>query len=406
MPSIAVIVTDNESAWIFRRHLLEEAVQRGYRTYLLAPTGPYDAYFRKAGVVHLAINVRRTMSPLRDMRFFWQILCACIRYRFDVVHTLSIKPNLWGTLAASLAHVPVIVGSITGLGALFSGRASGTIRFLRPSILRLYRLSLRRLDRIWFQNRDDLDCFQKIGLIKPGQAVLIRGSGVDVGYFHPGAVSSLEVNSLRETLRIAPGQKVVTMVSRTLWSKGTQDFLDMVRASQERQSPVLFLLVGDGEPRNPDSVPRDHIRSYEGAGFQWLGWRRDIRGILALTTVAMLLSQEREGVPKSLLEAAAMGKPILATDVPGCREVVQPGWNGLLISPHHPAAALTALEGLLADSAKLATFARNSRALAESDFDVHVVNDRIISDLYGFRHRPGVAIPASRVVEAAQYSNR
>jgi N,N'-diacetylbacillosaminyl-diphospho-undecaprenol alpha-1,3-N-acetylgalactosaminyltransferase len=215
------VVTDNESAWIFRRHLLNEAVQRGFRAYLLAPSGPYDDKFRELGIVHLPIRVQRRLALFADLKFFWQVLRTCQIHHFDVVHNISLKPNLWGTIAASFARVPVIVGSVTGLGALFSEQSGVVIRLLRPWILTFYRLALHRLTRIWFQNADDLLVFEKLRLVKPSQPVLIRSSGVDVNYFRSDALAPSELTSFRRTLNLAPGRIVITMVSRTLWSKGT-----------------------------------------------------------------------------------------------------------------------------------------------------------------------------------------
>ena len=379
---VAVVVTDNFSAWNFRGSLLKTMAQRGLDTYILTPSGEYDEALANLGVTQIPIKVSRLINPLLDIVFMIQLLRIFRRMRFDLVHNISIKPNIYGAMAAKLAHVPTIVGSVTGLGNVYTDEMGSRVRFLRSFITALYRFAFRLTDRAWFQNPDDIDFFVSAHIITREKAILIRSSGVDVTYFSSDRVDRHLMEKIKCELDLPDSGVVVSMVSRTLTSKGVDEFIQASALVGQRFPDVRFLLIGDGEKDNPQTLSAEYLRSRESDNYRWLGWRLDIRDILAVTDIAVLPARHREGTPKSLLEAMAMGKPIVTTAMPGCREVVDDGKNGYLVPPKDPVAFAEAVSRLVLDPDRRVSFGAYSRRKVEVEFNQEQVNARILSELY------------------------
>jgi glycosyltransferase involved in cell wall biosynthesis len=273
----------------------------------------------------------------------------------DLVHHITHKPVLYGSLAARLVGVPAVVNAISGLGYAFVAEGWRADR-RRQLMMTLYRMALRHPRmRVIFQNREDVALFEAAGVVRADQVVLIPGSGVDLSRFKPSPEPE--------------GTPVVVLPARMLWDKGVGDFVAAARLLRQRGVVFRALLAGESDPGNPRSIPRDQLAGWAAEGaVEWDGYRDDMARVLADCHVVCLPSSYREGVPKALLEAAAAGRPIVTTDVPGCRDVVTPGENGLLVPPRNPAALAEALEMLIASPALRVRFGSRGRARAERDF--------------------------------------
>jgi glycosyltransferase involved in cell wall biosynthesis len=277
----------------------------------------------------------------------------------QIVHHFTIKPNFYGSIAALLARRDKVINTFTGLGFLFSEHplAIG----LRSSVLPLAKLAFRA-SKGWsvFQNRQDLETCLRLRLVLPERVVVIDGSGIDTRKFHPNHDSPPD-NHEHPT--------VVLMAARLLWDKGVREFVEAARVLKARGLQVEFWLAGKPDNGNPMCVPEDFLKEWREEGLiNWLGHRDDMPNLLQQVDIAVLPSYH-EGVPRFLLEAAACGLPLVATDIEGCRVVVREGVNGFLVPPRNPTALANALERLLQDPSLRRRMGQASRHIAEVEFD-------------------------------------
>lgn len=355
-PKLLFLVTED---WYFVSHRLALAVAAqaaGYEVSVATRAGRQSDVIRNAGIrlIPFAMS-RRGGNPFAEVMALWRL------YRIekpDLVHHVALKPVMFGALAAWLGRVPAQVNSVAGLGWLFTS-SSGVVRRVRP-VLRwlLVRLLNWPSSLTIVQNPEDKSLLERSGLAA-SHLRLIRGAGVDIQLYYPA---------------VPPPQPVcIVLVSRMLWDKGVGEFFEAARQLAEAGCNARFLLVGDPDPANPASVPESTLRRWHGQhGVEWLGRREDIPAILQAAHIACLPSYG-EGLPKSLLEAAACGLPIVTTDTPGCREVVRDGVNGLLVPVHDPVALAAALGNLIGDAALRRQMGEQSRVRAETEFRLEAV---------------------------------
>ena len=372
MRSAKHIVFLESEDWAFCQHrlpLARAARDAGYRVSLVAPAGERVEEIRAEGFGFEPLRMRRTgTSPLAEARSVGEIARIYRRIRPDLVHQIAIKPVLYGTIAARLAGVPAVVNSITGLGYAFIGDSMKR-RALRQVISTMLRsaLATRRV-RCVFQNPDDRDVFVSRRLVDPSRTVIVRGSGVDTDRFAPAPEP--------------PGVPIVLLASRLLWDKGIGELIEAVRTLKAEGLTFRLILAGTPDPANPASIPQATLSAWEREGLVELpGFVRDMAPLLRQSHIACLPSY-REGLPLFLLEAAATGLPCVTTDVPGCREAVLHGQNGLLVPVRTVAPLANALRTLLADTTLRRNMGHRGRALALEHFAVSVVV-RGIFEVYG-----------------------
>lgn len=350
------VVTED---WYFVSHRLPLAVAAqaaGFDVAVATREGRQADVIRNAGIrlIPFAMS-RRGGDPFGEVAALWSLY---LREKPDLVHHVALKPVMFGALAARLARVPRQVNAVAGLGWLFT--SSGTaVRLARP-VLRW--LLARLLDRphslAIVQNPEDQALLERSGV--PAMRVrLIRGAGVDTRIFY--AV-------------MPPAEPIcIVLAARMLWDKGVGEFVEAARLLSEAGVVARFVLVGAPDPANPASVPESTLRGWHGQhGVEWWGRRDDMPAVLQAAHVACLPSY-REGLPKSLLEAAACGLPIVTTDAPGCREVVRDGVNGLLVPVRDAVALAEALGKLIDDAALRHRMGEQSRLRAESEFGLETV---------------------------------
>lgn len=308
--------------------------------------------------VPLALQ-RRMTAPWWELASAWELVRLYRHERPRVVHHVAIKPVIYGSLAARVAGVPAVINTIPGLGYTFLGTGLRG-RMLRFGVSFAYRLALAdQRVRVIFQNPDDRKMFVERHLVPAGRAVLIRGSGVDVRAFSPSEEPE--------------GVPVVLLASRLLWDKGVREFVEAARKLRGRGQACRFVLVGVPDKENPEAVPEATLRAWSAEGIvEWWGLRDDMPAVLRQAALVVLPSY-REGIPKILLEAAAGGRPIVTTDVSGCREVVRDGENGLLVPPRDASSLAEAIATLLRDRSLRERMGRRGREIAVSEFSEEVV---------------------------------
>jgi glycosyltransferase involved in cell wall biosynthesis len=312
------------------------AIDAGYEVHVASPRSKHvPLLLQLPGITwHQLPLTRSGVNPLREFRAFVAICRLYRRVKPTVVHHVTSKPVLYGTLAARVTGVPAVVNAVAGLGHMYT-QGGVPRRLLRQLISAGYRVALRHpAMRVIIQNRDDLARFVGNSWVRSEDAVLIPGSGVDVTQFAP-----------RERAPAAAVQ--IVLASRLLYTKGVAEFVEAARDLQSRGLAVRCVLVGEPDADNPASVPLDVLQRWHAAGvIEYRGRTENMPAVYAETDIVCLPTYYGEGVPKGLIEAAACGLPIVTTDWPGCRDIVTDGENGLLVPPRDARALADALAAL------------------------------------------------------------
>ena len=328
--------------------------------------------FSAAGFTYRNYTLNRQVAPVSDLRSIGELVSIFRKLRPHIVHTFDTKPGVWGCLAASLAGVPIVVCTITGLGGPLSGKCGLEERAAWWMYERLQKLASRISDLTVFQNHDDAREFISAKIVASDKTAVILGSGVPTHLFDPSQFSPDERNRLKQALGIAPGKLVVTMISRLIRSKGILEYSEAARAIRGCYTGAHFLLVGSPDSDSVDRPTPSELNRLRGT-VNWIGPRKDIAALLAISELFVLPSAYREGIPRVLLEAAAMGLPIVTTDTPGCHEVVDHGTNGFLVPVRDVEALTRAILELLTRPELRRRFGQASRQRALGSFDLSLV---------------------------------
>jgi glycosyltransferase involved in cell wall biosynthesis len=365
-PKLLFLVTEDWYFWSHRLPVARAARDAGFEVVVATRVRAHGGQISAEGFALRPIAWRRRGDGfLGAGRAISEIARLYRAERPDLIHHVALKPVLFGGLARRLAFArpadaPVSVGSVMGLGSGFSD-TSFAARLCRPSLGLALRLMVGK-DRDWVvvQNPEDHAALARFG-IDPGRIVLIRGSGVDAGRFAPLP----EPNA--ETVTVA-------LVARMLREKGVLEAVGAIRRLRARGLPIALVLAGPTDPDNRGSLTPDVLSALAAEpGIEWLGPVADVRTVWRRAAIAVLPSTYGEGVPKALLEAAACARPIVATDAPGCREVVRPGETGILVPPHNVEELAEAIAALAGDPARRSAMGRAGRALIQREFTEDIV---------------------------------
>jgi glycosyltransferase involved in cell wall biosynthesis len=368
--------------------LVRRLQEAGFEVHVAFPQEVGRAGVSTEDVVVHGIYLRPTNTwPLSELH------CVASLYRLyrcsrpALVHHIGLKLTLYGGMAAIFARVPAVIGTFTGLGYLFVTDTT-KIRFLRSCVLGALRLLFRHSrHRFIFQNPEDRKCVLGGSSEASYRATLIRGSGVDLSSFIPAPEPD--------------GCPVVLMGSRLLWAKGVGEFVNAARALRARGVRARFVLVGGPDYSHPSAVPIELLDHWRDAGHvEWLGSRHDMPDLIRQSHIVCLPTSYGEGIPRILLEAAASGRPIVATDSPGCREIVRHGLNGLLVPVGDGQALVEALEQLIANVPLRTAMGTRSRQIAVSEFSYeHVIdaNLAVYRTLLPGSERPQIRVPSASV---------
>ena len=368
------VVIMGSQAWAmanFWPTLIRETVARGHELICLNPaTGdPTDAEaeasLRALGAQTMAYPIKRKgLNPLADLIGLWRLRRIFTEIQPDVLFAYAIKPVIWGTLAAALAGVPHRYAMITGLGFTFE-RDTFLKKCLNRAVSWLYRLAISRCRGVFFQNNDDRETFARAKIIRSDSPVhMSRGTGVDLDYFAPRPVRA--------------GAPVFLLVARLLIAKGLREFAAAAKMLKQSHPEARFQILGPADT-SPAGVPLPEVQAWQAAGYiEYLGVTSDVRPYLDAATV-MVLPSWREGTPCSILEGLSVGRAAVVTDVPGCREVVADGVNGLRVPLHDVPALTAAMERYILEPELAARQGAAGRELAETEFDARKVSFGLLS---------------------------
>ncbi len=357
----------------FRLNLAAALCDAGHQVLLVSPPGPYGEKLQALGFRWIAAPMRRrSLNPFSELGLVLWLWNLLRRERADLVHGFTIKCAVYGSLAGRLAGVPARVSAVTGMGYVFTSDATKA-RLLRPLVRAVMRMAFGGPGvRLILQNADDKKLVEQAGIVEPATVRLIAGSGVDCRRFSP------DLNRARASIAL---RFRVLLASRMLWDKGIQEFIDAARQLRAEHRDIDFLLAGAPDPGNPASIPETTLRAWVEEGLvQWLGHVDDMPALFH-SVDAVVLPSYREGLPKGLVEAAACGLPLVTTDAPGCREVVTPEVDGLLVPVRDSVALARAIARLQDDPSLAARLGAAARAKALANFDARIIVWRTI-DVY------------------------
>jgi glycosyltransferase involved in cell wall biosynthesis len=358
------IILFANTAWYlynFRLALARALQTKGDEVIMVSPPGDYAEEIKECGFRWQDFPFsRRGMNIAAEAGTLVKLIRLYRAEKPEIVHHFTIKCVLYGSLAAKFSGVRGIVNSITGLGYVFINR-KGLAGFIRRPVKLFYRLALAHT-RVIFQNSDDRDFFIAAGLVRSEQCSLIRGSGID-----------LQKYPFTEE---PEGESLVVLPGRMLYDKGVAEFVEAARLLKGQNCRARFILVGDTDNENPASLTEQQILEWEREGVvEWWRWQKDMPAVYSRATIVCLPSY-REGVPRTLLEAAASGRAMVATDAPGCREIVIDGVTGMVAPVKDSQILAEKLKLLLDDFDLRREMARAARRLVEAEFS----SDRVIKE--------------------------
>ena len=351
-----------------RRALALAAKDAGYHVVVCVRIGgKYMEQIRAAGYECFALESENKggLSFLREFQALLKLIRAYRKYRPCIAHHFGVRNLLHGSVAARLAKTPHVVNSFLGLGSLFSEN-SLKLNILRKIVLfSLRRFHLRKNTHVVAQNDDDKEMILQNVLSGESRLSVVRGSGVDVRSFHPAPEP--------------PGIPLAVLASRMIAEKGVHEFVEAAALLKKEGADIRMVVVGSPDPKNPSSIPESTLREWSlEAPVEWWGYREDMADVWRGCHIAVLPTYYREGLPKSLLEAAACGRPLVTTRIPGCREVLQDGVNGLSVAPRDARSLADAVGKLAEDAALRRRMGEAGRRIVEKEFSDEIVTGKFL----------------------------
>lgn len=353
--------------------MIRELLRRNYQVFALSPTDKYVAYLKELNVRHIDIKIKRSgINPLEDMLLLSKFIQIYKKYQPDIVQHFTVKPVIYGTIAAKIVGTKYIFNMISGLGYVFT-EASLKKNIIQSITRFMYKQALGFSNHIFFQNNDDYNYFLKHKLVPLERASIVSGTGVDIEKFKPTCK------------KIKTDKKIAFIFSgRLLWDKGIGEFVSAARILKKKYKNVDFWLAGPIDLQNPKGISPEQLNKWNQKGvITYLGMTDNIKQYLHKADVIVLPSYYREGIPLSLLEGAACGLPIITTDSCGCRETVRDGKNGFLVPVNNPEALAQAMERFILNPDLITEMGKESRKLVEEKFDAKNIV-KIILQKYPF----------------------
>jgi len=354
------LVTEDWYFWSHRLPIARSVMDEGIEVLIATRINKHKERIEKEGFKLIPIGLKRkSKNIIKEIYSILEIIRIYRKEKPDIVHHVAIKPILYGSFAAWLTRIPYVVNALTGLGFIFI-KKGWLASVIKESIVFVYRLAfLSKNTFAIFQNSEDLKLFVDLHIVKNDRAVLIRGSGVDTAHF---------IN-----LPEPAGMPVIALASRMLWDKGIKELVDATRQLHNNGVKCRTVLVGIPDPDNPASIPEHVLRDWHAEGIiEWWGYRSNIAEVFAGSNIVVLPSY-REGLPKVLLEAASCGRSIVATDVPGCREIVRNNINGFLVPSYNSKSLADALKTLIQDAELRTKMGAQGRKIVETEFSEEIV---------------------------------
>jgi glycosyltransferase involved in cell wall biosynthesis len=361
-PLVVHVTTTDISLALLLGPQLRAFKQAGWRVVGASAAGPYVAQLQESGIDHVALRyATRAVAPGKDVLALVELVRLFRRLRPDVVHTHNPKPGIYGRFAARIAGVPAVVNTVHGIYATPEDRLRR-----RALVYTAELLASLCSDAELVQNPEDAAVLLRLGV--PQRKVAVLGNGIDLSRFDPARTGAADREAVRRELGARDDDVVVGVVGRLVWEKGYREVFEAVRLLRSEAPAVRVVCAGPEEPDKADGVDRESLEEAKRNGAQWLGARSDVERLYAAFDMYVLASY-REGFPRSAMEAAAMGLPIVATDIRGCRQVVDHGLTGLLVPPRDSTALADAIAALAGDPSRRAAMGAAGRAKALVDFD-------------------------------------
>lgn len=361
---VAIVLNTSWNIYNFRLNFIKSLLTQGYEVHTIAPKDDYTHLLIEMGCTHHNITMdSRGANPIKDSALIVELWSIYRKIRPEVVLHYTIKPNVYGTLAASMLGIPVI-NNVCGLGTVFLKDD-----LVSKVAIALYKISFRFASKIFFQNPDDLKLFVSKGLVKKEVADIVPGSGINLQHFQPVDYKRNEAFTF-------------LMIARLITDKGVLEYVDAIKKLKQNGFKGRFQVLGAMDPEHKRGIKTDVIQQWiEEGTFEYLGTTNDVRSFIHSADCVVLPSY-REGTPRTLLEAACSAKPIIATNVPGCNHVVENNFNGLLckIKDEQDLAAKM-MEMSLLDDATLKNFGINGRTKMEAQFDEKLVINKYLAAL-------------------------
>ncbi|HWR45832.1 glycosyltransferase family 4 protein [Sporomusa sp.] len=356
--------------------MIRAFIKQGHEVVALAPEQGFEDEIAGLGATYRTFPLQRTgMNPLKDLGALIRLIQIIKEVKPDIVLTYTIKPVIYGSLAARFAGVKNVYSMITGLGYAF-GNDTVRQKLIGLFVKILYRIALDCNNKVFFQNPDDRNCFRKISLIVDEQAVLINGSGVNTERF---SLCEAQTHPVRFLL-----------IARMIKEKGIHDYIAAIKLIRQKFPEVEFAILGSIET-SPSAISKYEIHAWEEEGLvRYLGETADVRPYIANASVYVLPSFYPEGTPRSILEAMSMGKPIITTNSPGCKETVQDGVNGFLVPVKDSRALAQAMERFIVQPGLITAMGGESRRIALEKYDVHKVNKAILNTMGLIMHEENI----------------
>jgi glycosyltransferase involved in cell wall biosynthesis len=340
-------------------------VSNGHQVVTTGPEEKYTYEISALGASFVCLKMKKNgISVIRDAVYFFRLFRLILAVKPDIVFSYTIKPNIYAAIAARIAGVKKIYPMVTGLGYIYTAK-SLTAALLRPIAALLFRLCFRLSTKVFFQNEGDIREFIGLGYLPADKCVLVNGSGVNLRRF---------------TKLPFPGRFTFLMIARLLKSKGVMEYLEAAKIVKQQYPIADFLLVGAME-KMQDSLNDQQLRPYIARGIvSWYGDTKDVRPFLARCSVYVLPSW-REGTPRTVLEAMASGRPVITTDVPGCRETVINGRNGFLVPAQNAAALAEKMIWMLQHPKAVRKMGEESLNICRQKYDVRKVNRKMMETM-------------------------
>lgn len=355
--------------WFFLSHRLPiavEAQKRGYKVFICAIETNKRKQIESYGFEFFSLPTSRSgKNILNELKVMFYLYRTYKLINPDIVHHVGMKPVTYGSIIAKILKLPKVISALSGMGYLFINKNSNPI--IHIIVLTLFKFGFRNNNlRVILQNEDDVKDIKKLRILKDSQIFLIKGSGIDLNLFDFSHMSFPKSESIR-----------IILPARMLWDKGVGEFVEAARLLKSKyENSVEFFLIGQLDFENISSISENQLLKWQNEGcIKWLGFQENMKDIFVSSDIVVLPSY-REGLPKSLIEACAIGRPIVTTDVPGCREVVKHGINGFLVPPKDFINLSTSIEKLIIDSELRRTMGLNSRQMAIEMFSINDVIDK------------------------------
>jgi glycosyltransferase involved in cell wall biosynthesis len=362
-----IIILSPEMATLlnFRLDMMRQMVEKGHEVIAVAPEGERIEELEAEGIKYKQLKFSNTrLSILKDIRLFKQYLKLLKDEQPDSIFAYAAKPVIYGSLAAKTKGIKHYYAMVSGSGAVFVGNEEGKGIALRAVVKYLYKIALKYCTKVIFQNNEDLNDFVTMKLVQSQQCVRVNGSGVNMSKFQPKNIPTKPITFV--------------FIGRLLKTKGLIEFLEAAKRIKRRNSEVRFQIVGNFHLTNPHSISKEQFYEYVDQGIvEYIGSVNDVRPYLKQATVMTLPSYYGEGVPKILLEALAMGRPVITTDHRGCRETVDNGVNGWCIPVKNIDALEEKMMWMVKNPSKLQAMGDKSLKLCKEKFDVKLVNEEI-----------------------------